>query len=50
MDLSSRKGSIVISGFEEEMITCQFPNCICYHNNKQINPKIFDDDTIKNRK
>ena len=38
MDLSSRKGSIVISGFEKEMITCQFPNCICYHNNKQINP------------
>ena len=50
MDLSSRKGSIVISGFEKEMITCQFPNCICYHNNKQINPKIFDDDTIKKSK
>ena len=48
MDLSSRKGSIVISGFKEEMITSQFPNCILYQNNSQMKHKIFDDNFIKN--
>ena len=50
MDLSSRKGSIVISGFEEEMITSQFPNCILYENNSIYKHKIFEDNTIKNSK
>ena len=48
MDLSSRKGSIVISGFKEEMITSQFPNCILYQNNSQMKHKIFDDNFTKN--
>ena len=50
MDFSSRKGSIVISGFEEEMITSQFPNCILYENNSIYKHKIFDDNTIKKSK
>ena len=48
MDLSSRKGSIVISGFKEEMITSQFPNCILYQNNSQMKHTIFDDNFTKN--
>ena len=37
MDFSSNLGNIVISGYEEEMITHQFPNCITYYDNPELN-------------
>ena len=37
MDFSSNLGNIVISGYEEEMITHQFHNCITYYDSQELN-------------
>ena len=50
MDFSSRLGNIVISGYEEKMVTYKFPNCIRYYNDEIRNRfnSIFFCDNIEN--
>ena len=51
MDFSSRLGNIVISGYEEKMVTYKFPNCIKYYNDEirnRFNSRFFCDDIENN--